>query len=433
MPLEHAKVFSPSASNTWLHCAGAPLAQQGVPNATSHAAEEGTAAHSGGERVLKDPDLNCTDLIGELVHVSPDDTGDETLDNKHWYLDAEMAAYTQEYVDYVRTLVTPGSELHVEVSSDFGQWVDPTALENNGKAWGTSDAVIVAPGVIHVCDLKYGQGIRVEAEGNSQALIYALGVYAIYDWLYDIKEVTVHIIQPRKGGVSSWTITVDELLAFGDTVRQATSLIAQENPQRVAGDKQCEWCRARKDCAEYSAYMIALVSEGFDETATDDSETLPIITQAARQSALDNDTLGRIVLNASAITKWLKESKEAAMERILAGETFTNIKPVKGRGSYSYVDEEKAGSSLVRLCGIEAVKPRKLITVAQAKKVKTKDGKLMADNKRWVSSHVKRNEGNIALAPINDKREAIEIVPLSDGFDEEPEVDVEVEVPGNNA
>jgi len=414
MPLEHAKVFSPSASSCWLGCAGAPLAQRGIPNSDSHAASEGSAAHQCGENTLKDPDANCKDFIGELMYVSPSDTGDETLDLKHWFLDAEMAEYTQQYVDYVRNLLpTDGSgELLVEVESDFGAYVAPEALIGNGKAWGTSDAVVIEGAHLHVIDLKYGMGIAVEAENNSQALIYALGVYEAYDWFHDFTDITVHIVQPRKSEPSSWTIPTEQLLEFGEHVRERTALIAQDNPGRTAGDKQCQWCRARGDCAARALYMEQILSEGFCEETRDDPTILD------NEGALSNDQLGDIVLRSSMITKWLAEAKQAATDRILAGGVFTNIKPVKGRGSYSYVDEDKAAGSLVRLCGTDEAKPRKLVTVAVAKKMKDKKGNLMSDNKRWMSTHVLRKDGNMTLAAMSDKRQALEIIPLSDGFED---------------
>src|SRR5699024_3642665 len=78
----------------------------------------------------------------------------------------EMCAYVQQYVDFVRLF---DGELGVEQRVDFTDWVP--------EGFGTSDAIIVEDERLVTIDLKYGQGVRVHAEGNTQALCYALGVY----------------------------------------------------------------------------------------------------------------------------------------------------------------------------------------------------------------------------------------------------------------
>ena len=406
MPLLHAKVFSPSASKTWMNCAGAPLAQEGIPNLTTDPAEEGTSAHALGETVLADPDANCADYLGELIHVSPD--------GKEWFVDEDMVQYVQEYVDYCRGLVIGDAELMVEVQVNFGDWIVDEAKDESGEAFGTADCVVIADGHCHVADLKYGQGIGVVAEGNSQALIYALGVYAQFDFMYDFDQITVHIIQPRKGGISTWTISVEELMAFGEKVKAASKLIAGDNPQRTPGDAQCEWCRARKDCKPHAEYMMSFLSDGFE--LEDDFEQAVGDVKIPSTDVLSNDEIGALILRKSAIVKFFSEAMSEGIKRAELGEKFTNVKPVLGRGSFAYDDADKAVTSLVRMCGIDEARPRKPVTVAVAKKLLTKKGEKVSDNTRWMKAHVVRKEGSLTLVAMSDKRSAVEVVDLTDGF-----------------
>lgn len=52
MPDVHAKL-SPSSSHRWMECTASPAMEAPFPNVSSEAAEQGTAAHSMGEKKIK--------------------------------------------------------------------------------------------------------------------------------------------------------------------------------------------------------------------------------------------------------------------------------------------------------------------------------------------------------------------------------------------
>ena len=56
----------------------------------------------------------------------------------------------------------------------------------------------------------------MEAEGNEQAMMYALGALKEYDIYSEIDEIVIGIYQPRLNHFPEWVITRDELLAFGE-------------------------------------------------------------------------------------------------------------------------------------------------------------------------------------------------------------------------
>lgn len=85
------------------------------------------------------------------------------------------------------------------------------------EGFGTGDYIIIADGVLHIIDFKYGKGVQVAAKDNSQLMLYSLGSLNLYDALYDIKEVTMTIFQPHKFHISMDTKSVEELLHWGNT------------------------------------------------------------------------------------------------------------------------------------------------------------------------------------------------------------------------
>ena len=141
----HAKLSS-SGAHRWLHCPGSVEAEKTLPNTSSFFAEEGSAAHELAEIVLSKLAGDCSKMIGEKL-----------IEYDAFVVTQEMADYVQIYTDYVRNL---GGSQFYEQRADFGEWVP--------DGWGTADAIVINRDTIHVIDLKYGQGLGVDAEGNSQ-------------------------------------------------------------------------------------------------------------------------------------------------------------------------------------------------------------------------------------------------------------------------
>ena len=71
----------------------------------------------------------------------------------------------------------------VEQRLDFSRWVK--------DGFGTGDAIIVADGTLRIVDMKYGTGVSVSAENNSQMRLYALGALEMFGDLYDIDTVSM--------------------------------------------------------------------------------------------------------------------------------------------------------------------------------------------------------------------------------------------------
>src|SRR3546814_1886118 len=79
-------------------------------------------------------------------------------------VDEEMVEAVQVFLDTIRRDYKPGDVLVVEQRFDLSSWYP--------GLFGTCDAVLYRPstGELRVYDLKYGRGVPVEVERNSQEL-----------------------------------------------------------------------------------------------------------------------------------------------------------------------------------------------------------------------------------------------------------------------
>ena len=198
---QHA-LLSPSSAHRWLACPASVGASQGIPDTSSVHAAEGSAAHE-----------LAAQCLGDTLPMEPAPLVGQQASNGVTFT-AEMAGYVGDYVEFVRGWARGGA-LMVE------QALDLAAITGEAGAQGTADAVIVAGSRLHVIDLKYGRGVRVDAERNPQLILYALAALDTLDPLGEVTDVMLTIHQPRLEHVSSWEATADELRALLPRIRAA--------------------------------------------------------------------------------------------------------------------------------------------------------------------------------------------------------------------
>lgn len=108
--------------------------------------------------------------------------------------------------------------------------------------------MIVSDDKLHIIDFKYGLGVLVDTYENPQMKCYALGALAIYDSLYDIKEVSMSIFQPRRENVSTWTIPVEELTQWAKEILKPKAEMAMSGEGDYCPGEWCIFCRAAVRC-----------------------------------------------------------------------------------------------------------------------------------------------------------------------------------------
>lgn len=377
MPDQHA-LLSASSSSRWLRCPPSVRWGAGLADKPSSFAEEGTKAHS-----LAEHRLRYYLTYGKLETEKPS------------YIDGEMWEATGRYVDIVIEKAvaakkqTPDAEVLIEHRLDFSRWVP--------GGFGTGDAVIVSDKGVEVIDLKYGKGVPVSAQHNSQMRLYALGAYASLSMLYSIDLVTTTIVQPRLDSISSETLTAKSLLAWGDSIAPIAQL-AYDGKGRAKAGPHCRFCRLRPRCKVLRDYMTQSLK------APENPE------------AMSREEISRIVLKAKDIKDWLTSVESYALEQALQGEEWPGLKVVEGRASRRIEDSAAAAEALLS-SGYkpdDIYKPKELKTLTYLEKAVGKK-KLTG----ILGDLIVKPKGKPALVSINDKRApmALEAVTKND-FDD---------------
>ena len=245
---KHA-VLSASSAHRWLACPPSAMLEKELPDETTVYAEEGSVAHEVAEYKVRW-------YLGERDIPMPS-TGNFNAEEIDRYTDS-YAYYVTDKIETIRKSC-PDAVVLVEQRLDFSNYVK--------DGFGTGDLVIVADDVIQVIDFKYGKGVAVSAEHNPQMMLYALGAYHAYGYLYSIKKVSMTIIQPRLENISTFECSVEELLDWAETyVRPRAKLAFEGKGEQVPGD-WCRFCRARTSCKACAEEALALVKEEFGEAA----------------------------------------------------------------------------------------------------------------------------------------------------------------------
>lgn len=368
-PVKHA-MLGGSNSKQWLSCTPSVYWEQSFPEkGSSEAAEEGTLAHAIAEEHL-------TQLkFGSRV-MTP------TKYRKHELYKPSMEEYIDVYTDYVVNLYeeakkrTPDALLLLEEPVDYSNYAP--------EGHGTSDVVLIADGTMHIVDLKYGKGVPVDAVGNPQLRLYALGALNSFLPLYDIHTVTMHIVQPRLDSITSDSMAVEELTRWGEEyVKPRAHLAWMGAGEYVAGD-HCRWCRCKPRCSAYHKRMLEIGEL---------DDRMP--------GELTDEELGKVLERADEIASWAKNVKEWAQEQALDGHSFPGWKLVAGRANRVLTDQQSALETLTD-AGYPLDKITKLVSLTDLEALvgKKKLSELLGDI-------IVKPAGKPTLAKITDKRPAI--------------------------
>lgn len=373
-PNDHA-LLSASSAHRWLECPPSVLASQGLPDSSSAAADQGTAAHELAEWKLRD----ALDVDAAARPVSD-------------WQDAEMEAHTDEYVAYVREVlagvrqVTPDALVCVEQRLDFSHVVP--------DGFGTGDCVIVADGILHVIDLKYGAGVMVEAEDNPQLKLYALGAMNAFGALYEVGDVVVHIFQPRRDNVTSWATTATDLETWAKNEVRPKAEQAAVGKGEFCPGSWCQFCKIAPTCRARAQANLDLARFEF-----------------AAPAELTDAEIANVLVQLPQLTKWASDVEAYATSMAVnQGKTWEGFKVVAGRSIRKYASEAKVIAAL-EAAGYSDVFDQKLRTITTLEKQLGK--KAFAE---ILGDLVVKPAGKPTLVPLSDKRAALDVADAASEF-----------------
>lgn len=369
-------ILSPSSSHRWLNCTPSARMEQKFDDRETEAAKEGTAAHALCEHKLKKA------LHRRSKRPASEYSTDEMEECSDAYRDFVMECYEEEK----KTCKDPA--VMIEQHLDFSEYVP--------DGYGTADCVIISDDRLHIVDFKYGIGVLVEAEDNPQMKLYALGALALYDALYDIREVSMTIFQPRRENVSTWTIPVRELKAWAEEELKPKAQLAYNGEGEYHAGEWCTFCRAAVRCRARAEEKLRLAQMEF--------RMPPLLTDAE---------IEEILAVLPDLTKWANEITAYATEAAVNhGKEWNGFKVVEGRSNRKYTDEEAVARAAVD-AGYTDIYRKTLITLTEMQKLMGKK-----DFDRILGGLICKPPGKPTLVPVTDKRPAIRVTNAINEFNE---------------
>ena len=370
--IDHA-ILSASGAHRWSVCTPSARLEEKFPKKSSEYAEEGTAAHALAELVARY-------YLGELPEMDYENRPDELA--KGTYYNAEMQECANDYGRLVLETFKAAQERSEDAFVELEARVDFSKYVKDG--FGTGDCIIVADKMLEIIDFKYGKGVRVEAAGNPQMKLYAIGALLKYNTLFDIDTVRMTIFQPRlPGEQSSDEITVDELTEWAEKFIKPRAKLAYKGEGEFApSEETCKFCRAKEQCKARAEYNLKLSDEAPDALLITPGEA------------------GHILEKAKDIRAWLEDLEKLVSTTLLNGTPVTGWKLVEGRSNRRFTDELKVAEAMKAAGYDEALLyKRELITLTQMEKDFGK--KAVAE---VLGSLIEKPRGKPTLAPASDKK-----------------------------
>lgn len=414
-------LFSPSSASKWMRCPGSLAMEEGMPNTTNSAAEEGTAAHELASWALTDDTHYCLAYLGRIT-------------SNDWEVTEEMCEYVQVYVDAIRARVDEyklgGAS---EVTLMIENRVEFSELVGVPDQFGTSDAIFLVEypdgtALIGVEDLKYGYGI-VHAIRNEQLMVYALAALEQYGMMANFTRARMVIHQPRREHVSDWECSIEDLQEFAKDVRSAAQMAfnllerKQTNnlPQSVLterlypGEKQCQWCKRNGDCPALAGWAEKLLENDFEDL-TKENVLAPLEEKPEETPESRGELLSKYLKAMPLLDIFTRGILSAAESHMFNGGRIPDYKVVMGKkGNRKFRDAKEAEDLLKSMrYKVEQMYSLKLISPTAAEALIKK-----SSPRRWkkVSELITQSDGKPSIAELSDKREAITISPLEDDFD----------------
>ncbi len=359
--MSHSNIVGGSTAKRVINCPGSvALCQKVPPRPSSKYADEGTLLHNvmaemlGSDKELRhvlDMEYNGIKLTGDLI--------DEKV---------------RPALDAINE-IDPDAQLEfaVEQTVSFGDLIP--------GVFGSCDLIGRIGDRAIILDWKFGDGVAVEAEENSQLLFYTAAAIRTpaLEWVFkDAKDIECIIVQPPK--IKRWVTSFDRVRLFERELTYAVKQSAKPDAPLKIGD-HCRWCAAKPICP--------LMTGAVDRATQTQIKELNV-TQ-----------LGDMLQRADVLEDWISDLRALALQVLESGNPVPGYKLVQKRATRQWKDEESAKQALLKHLPMTDVMETYLISPAQAEK-KLKKLKLPMPDDQIISV-----SSGTTLAPESDPRPAV--------------------------
>jgi hypothetical protein len=378
-PEQHA-LLSASSSSRWLTCTASARFEENFPESTSEYAEEGRLAHSFCElKALKKftNTVNQRTFTTRLNKLRKDERYQPEMEKTSDIFIEHLTEFAMYYPapPYVAS----------EVRVDFSDYVP--------EGFGTCDIVMIGGNTITIVDYKHGKGVPVDAENNTQMMLYALGALKKYAPIYGdtIKVARLCIVQPRiQSEPSVWQMTVADIKAWGDSIKPIAEKAFAGLGEFVPGE-HCRFCRGKARCKARADMHTAL--EEF-------KDCVPEAVAQPGENTLTNAQIGELLVRCKDLVAWYNDLEEYALKAALAGDEIPGWKVVAGRSNRTFSDQDAAIKAVIDSGYDEALLyERKPKTLTEIEKLMGK-----AEFAEKIGQFVIKPVGKPTLATMADKR-----------------------------
>lgn len=292
----------------------------------------------------------------------------------------DFEANVDNYVLYVRSQIGEGDSPLFEQRVDFSDWVP--------DGFGTADVVVLSKHSIRIIDLKFGKGVAVSAQDNTQLRLYALGAYAKFkeEWP-DIREVHYTIHQPRLDSISSDGTSISKLLDWAKYYITPKAKKAWGGSGEFLPGDWCQFCKAKAQCRARSDFNTELAKIEFKEPAL-----------------LSEEEFSQVLTKAQNLKTWVNDVEDFALTRALEQEIIPTGFKLTTTVTHRKISDHELAAVVLKEKGMpeeQLWEPRKLKSIASLEKLGPK-GQVAA----WLGDLVLRPEGQPKL--VRDKDSAAE-------------------------
>jgi len=368
----------PSASPRWSVCTASP---QFI---VDHAVE--LTPRAAKPRVYTDEGAIAHHLAAQLLNgVDPGPIQPSLKDN------------VRVYVDYVRAQLNDKTVLKVE---------QPINLFYNQSSTGTPDSSVIAPDVVYINDLKYGQGVSVEAEGNTQLAIYAESVIQSWEQVMDFPEnlqVVLTIVQPRDRNnpepIRVWRLARPELAAFAADLQAKAQAALSGKGEFHPSPKACQFCLAKGICSAFATQGLVALPEPAR------------VISLPHPGALTREQRVEVLRAKKILGQWLEAVEDQEINDLMRGAPSAGMKLVEGKSNRTWRSPDDAQRLLSNHLSMDEMRPRSdLISPAQAERL-LKPITLSTKFRNRMSSLITKPEGKPTLVLEDDPRPTLSFNP----------------------